>query len=253
MEEYHVRVKGRALGPYPLDRLRQMARNGEVGRMHEVSTDGLSWAPATSFPEIFERAPVAELAATPDAAGGGPDVTANAPAVAPPDRSAVAPAAREPLWYRDRQGTADGPMPRDRLVAMIQRGEVAAATFVFKEGTQAWVRAADASELAAGFAVPVGAGDPSGGEPPSEGTLSSFEFVDRPRRYRGARRSKDVATVLAMLLGGLGIHHFYLGNPALGVVYLLFCWTLIPAVVGFIEGLTYLSMSGYAFDQKYNR
>lgn len=44
----------------------------------------------------------------------------------------------------------------------------------------------------------------------------------------------------------------YLGKPGMGILYLLFCWTLIPTIVGFIEGIVYLTMSDAAFDAKYN-
>jgi len=35
-------------------------------------------------------------------------------------------------------------------------------------------------------------------------------------------------------------------------VYLLFCWTFIPAIVAFLEAIVYLSQSKHEFDQKYN-
>ena len=56
---------------------------------------------------------------------------------------------------------------------------------------------------------------------------------------------------LLLILGGLGVHKFYLGNIKEGIIYLLFCWTFIPAVVGFIEGIIYLTMSDDAFERKY--
>lgn len=43
--------------------------------------------------------------------------------------------------------------------------------------------------------------------------------------------------ILAMLLGGLGAHKFYAGKPGQGILYLLFCWTYIPEIIGFIEGI----------------
>ncbi|MEI6541489.1 MAG: NINE protein [Planctomycetota bacterium] len=55
-----------------------------------------------------------------------------------------------------------------------------------------------------------------------------------------------------MLLGGIGAHHFYLGRPILGVIYLLFCWTFIPALIAFIEGLVLLCTSDKAFAQRYS-
>ncbi len=63
--------------------------------------------------------------------------------------------------------------------------------------------------------------------------------------------SKIVAALLAIFLGGLGAHKFYLGQGGQGVLYLLFCWTFIPSIVGFIEGIMYLGMSDTAFNQKY--
>lgn len=64
-------------------------------------------------------------------------------------------------------------------------------------------------------------------------------------------KSKVAAGLLAILLGGIGVHKFYLGRTGLGVVYLLFCWTFIPALIGLIEGIVYLTMSDQAFAEKY--
>ena len=48
-------------------------------------------------------------------------------------------------------------------------------------------------------------------------------------------KDRTTGLLLTLFLGGIGAHHFYLGKAGLGVLYLLFCWTLIPAVVAFIE------------------
>lgn len=71
-------------------------------------------------------------------------------------------------------------------------------------------------------------------------------------------RSKVVAALLAMFLGYLGAHRFYLGSNGWGVAYLLFgiltlgIGFVVTALVGFIEGLIYLGMSDEAFEEKYN-
>ena len=63
-------------------------------------------------------------------------------------------------------------------------------------------------------------------------------------------RSKDAAAWLGILLGGVGAHKFYLGQTGLGILYLLFCWTGIPEVVGLIEGILYITASDYDFQIK---
>ena len=68
-----------------------------------------------------------------------------------------------------------------------------------------------------------------------------------PPQLVTAPKNRSMAVLLAMLLGGIGIHRFYLNEPGWGVVYLLFCWTFIPAIAGLIEGLVFLFMSDTDF------
>ncbi|UAL11881.1 NINE protein [Caulobacter segnis] len=64
-------------------------------------------------------------------------------------------------------------------------------------------------------------------------------------------KSRVVAIVLALLLGGIGGHKFYLGRVGTGILYLLFCWTFIPSIVAFVEAIIYITMSDQAFAKKY--
>jgi len=64
-------------------------------------------------------------------------------------------------------------------------------------------------------------------------------------------KSKLAAALFGLVLGGFGIHKFYLGRIGWGIVYLLFCWTFIPSIVGFIEGVLLLVMSDDEFNRKY--
>jgi TM2 domain-containing membrane protein YozV len=50
-----------------------------------------------------------------------------------------------------------------------------------------------------------------------------------------------VYCLFAIFLGAIGVHKFYAGRIGLGILYLLFCWTFIPALVGFIEGILALT------------
>lgn len=49
------------------------------------------------------------------------------------------------------------------------------------------------------------------------------------------RYNKTIAVLLAFFLGGLGVHHFYMGNIIRGVLYLAFCWTFIPSILSFFD------------------
>jgi TM2 domain-containing membrane protein YozV len=64
-------------------------------------------------------------------------------------------------------------------------------------------------------------------------------------------KNRIAAALFAPLLGGIGIHKFYLGFVGQGILYLLFCWTFIPAIIGLIEGIVYLTMSDASFEEKY--
>lgn len=64
-------------------------------------------------------------------------------------------------------------------------------------------------------------------------------------------KDRTTAGILALLLGGIGAHKFYLGETGMGIIYLCFSWTLIPAIVAFIEGIIYLTKSDEEFQRKY--
>lgn len=66
-------------------------------------------------------------------------------------------------------------------------------------------------------------------------------------------KSRIAAALFAFFLGAFGAHKFYLGQIGLGVLYLVFCWTMIPAIVAFIEFILFLIMSDADFDRKYGQ
>ena len=53
--------------------------------------------------------------------------------------------------------------------------------------------------------------------------------------YERAHKEEVIGVLLAIFLGGLGIHHFYLRRDGIGLLYLLFSWTGIPMVIAWIE------------------
>ena len=70
----------------------------------------------------------------------------------------------------------------------------------------------------------------------------------RSRMYN----SKTTAALLALFLGGVGIHRFYLGQWW-GIFYLLMVWTLIPIFVALVEFVVFLACDQVKWDQKHNQ
>lgn len=106
-------------------------------------------------------------------------------------------------------------------------------------------------------------------KPPSAGEPVDFEVMDGRAGsiYRLASsnvvsgdKNKIVAALLALFLGGLGIHKFYLGKNTAGIIMLLvslFGWillfipTLIIGAIAFIEFIIYLVTSDDEFERRY--
>ncbi|HLV23192.1 MAG TPA: TM2 domain-containing protein [Moheibacter sp.] len=67
---------------------------------------------------------------------------------------------------------------------------------------------------------------------------------------------KIIAGILAILLGALGVHKFFLGYTRAGIIHLIIsivtCGT-VGQVIGLIEGIVYLTKSDEEFEEIYVR
>ena len=71
-----------------------------------------------------------------------------------------------------------------------------------------------------------------------------------PTRYT---KDRVTAGIFAILLGIFGVHKFYLEKIGQGILYLIFFWTLVPAIIGLIEGIIYLTKTDEEFQALYVR
>lgn len=71
--------------------------------------------------------------------------------------------------------------------------------------------------------------------------------------YATTDKDKITAGVLALLLGSLGVHYFYLGKTTAGILTILLTivtcglWGIIP----FVQGILMLTMTQQEFERKY--
>lgn len=76
-----------------------------------------------------------------------------------------------------------------------------------------------------------------------ENDLLNYHMMQLPQEKRGQfmlfcsskLKNPSVALGFCFFLGGLGAHHFYLGNTGKGLVYALLCWTFIPGIFALFE------------------
>ena len=62
---------------------------------------------------------------------------------------------------------------------------------------------------------------------------------------------KVVAGILGILLGGFGIHKFYLGYTKEGIIQILLSLVCVGGLIGLIEGIIYLCKSDEEFARVY--
>jgi TM2 domain-containing membrane protein YozV len=247
-QPFYYRLRGQTLGPYSVGQMQQRAATGKVGKRTQVSRDGVTWGLAEQFPELFE-APAANHFGS-----------------------------AEERWHYQSVSGEQGEAATSGILQMLASGNLAITSLVWKQGFANWTPIHDVSGITSLMAP---ATPKSTTQEPTEersvqgvnqvfcrecgssinrlavlcpkcGVPVSDTAVVGASLSGGSRKNKFIAAILAFFLGGFGVHHFYLGNPAIGVLYLLFCWTLIPAIIAFIEFIVFLVMPEKDFDARFN-
>ncbi len=243
-KRFYIKAGSKILGPFERKQLDSLYARGRIRQSHLISTDRFGWKSFDDFLSSTEQ----------------PSLQAG-------------PIHDESEWYYALNERRMGPCDWDQLQSMFQAGELPPETLVWREGMPRWVPAANIPDLDFRELPPLpsltitpdtpslrriclkcGMHDLTGGAFCSQCGSPYKAGAERqlPLAAGGDRKDRLVAALLAFFLGGFGVHHFYLGNVALGVLYLLFCWTFIPAIISFIEGIVFLCTGPESFDSQYN-
>ncbi len=199
-----------------------------------------------------------------------------------------------PRWYVLRDDQPIGPFSEEQVRADILSGQIRPSEKLARMGTSKWLDQQAIPEFEDVFwssperPLPVSTSQYTGpsvapARPPEITPATRTAAVPQPPppppvhyHYHVAssappsvsgRATKDKTTagVLALLLGGLGVHHFYLGNIGLGIMYfiiwffgfitafvvvgLFFVW--IPGMLAFIEAIIFFTKPEAQFQRNY--
>lgn len=142
----------------------------------------------------------------------------------------------EEQWYYGVAGRRAGPVTFAALQDRVREGLLQPGDPVWREGSASWVPGGTVEGLF-----------------PTVSPPDAFRPVAPPvtRLRTASGKDRITAGLFAILLGSFGAHKFYMNKIGLGIVYLLFCWTLIPGIAGIVEGILYLAMPDEEFAAKY--
>jgi hypothetical protein len=148
--QFFMRVRGRVLGPYDQDKMQALAKRGQLSRMHELSSDGISWVRASTFPDLFISDP-AEF----------PALASQAAAVQAAASAAQSAAPTQQTWYYSIAGAEHGPVDFTNLQLLASTGSIGPDDQVWTTGMTTW---SPASHIPGLFGVVgKGAGGQAGG------------------------------------------------------------------------------------------
>jgi TM2 domain-containing membrane protein YozV len=147
-------------------------------------------------------------------------------------------------WYLLRNNATNGPYPEEQVREWIKTGQLLPEEQLCREGDTTWAAASMTADFAADFpAAPVVA---PGATPFVPATVAA------PGAPAAAGlKDRTVAGILAILLGGLGIHHFYLGNTTMGIIYILLACVGVSPILGLVDGIIYLTKPDDVFQRNY--
>lgn len=177
-ERVYIRFKGKTLGPLTLQKVQDLARRGQITRMHDLSPDGISWVKAEEFGGIFQSsrssadAGSAATTAASDENYTLADNTSRGTNHATPRPGDGPDQGVE--WYAHIGGENRGPLNTSAIQAAIAGGQVQRDTLVWRAGFDEWRPASESFAQALGLS------------PLTQGSQAINSIVTRPNNSPGA-------------------------------------------------------------------
>ena len=246
-QSLYLRVRGRVLGPYDMDKLQELVQRGQLSRMHEVSEDGINWSRSTKYPELF-----ASASAPPEAAMNNipmtyaPPVSQTAvevPATPVANTSQSQPVSDVPqragaasgAWHYAIGNQEHGPADFSHLQRLARMGQLSPSDQVWCEGMSEWVRADKVPNL-----VPVEESLKSSAKSKTINTKSNQEVSLASVRSLSRSRVWLIITAVMMFLYGAGsifgalamLANVYASGVFLVGALIYFAWGALPISAG---------------------
>jgi TM2 domain-containing membrane protein YozV/DNA-directed RNA polymerase subunit RPC12/RpoP len=241
METYYIRWRGKISGPIAKEHLIAMAKSGQVTKHHSVSSDRILWTPAGEIDWLLKPAPPPPMPEEP----GEPVEEEIAPQAAGQEAIPVGElrvfctSCGQELSVEDRYAGRDVQCPSCKAIVRVPGGQQAAPE---QEPAPQPSHKQEINLASMVYCRECGKH--------VHASARACPHCGAPVRRGSQGKSKTVAGVLALFLGGLGVHRFYLGQWW-GLFYLLFFWTFIPPIVAFVEGIVFLCTADEAWEEKY--
>ena len=162
------------------------------------------------------------------------------------------------MWHINRDGKSTGPFSEHQIKQLLRERRVLDTDLVWKQGMKEWSTAAAVFGIKEPKLPPIPPRVPdASSEQGNHSTNPYGEMATSPAPFSkqtpSSETSKLGAALLAIFLGGLGIHKFYLGYQTAGIIMLaitlLSCGfgVFVIGIVGIIEGIIYISKSDEEF------
>ena len=117
------------------------------------------------------------------------------------------------MWYYEQNGNRIGPVDEATMRGLIANRTISIDTLVWTNGMANWTPLQQ-TQLAAGLPVP---------PPMSHSTPATPLYHNTPSQHNPEAKDRVAYVLLAVFLGGIGIHNFFAGYTSRGVAQLLIC------------------------------